>query len=170
MKTRVLCLVMVSAWAFAGEGEPDRIIFPAEYARQLRQLGESLFQERSGVTTVYANELAADAAKSGATQFPEGAIIVMEFAKPVRNADGELLRDARGTLLKGEIEHVDVMQRGRVAGDDANRAGHWNFASFGADGATLVAPGDAAKCANCHRNAGAEKDFVFRTRPWTAAK
>lgn len=167
MKSRILVLTLLSAWAFAGEGDSDRIAYPAGYAQQLRQLGQTLFSERSGVTTVYANELAANAAKSGATQFPEGAVIVMEFTKPVKDEAGQLLRDAQGVLRKGDIEHVDVMKRGEAVEGDPNRAGHWSFASYAADGKVLVAPGEAATCANCHREVGAGKDFVFRKRPWS---
>jgi len=167
MKTRTLLLTTLSAWAFAGDGDSDRISFPAGYAQQLRQQGQVLYSERSGVTTVYANELAANAATSGASQFPEGAVIVMEFTRPVKDEAGQPRRDAQGVLLKGEIEHVDVMKRGQAFAADPNRAGHWSFASFGADGKVLVAPGDAAKCADCHRGVGAEKDFVFRKRPWS---
>ena len=166
MKIRLLLLTTISAWVFAGEGDTNRIDFPADYAR-LRQLGEALYSERSGVTTVYVNALAAQAADSGATVFPDGAVIIMEFTKAVKDEAGKLLRDAQGVLLKGEIEHVDVMRRGAADEGDANRAGHWSFASFAADGKVLVAPGDAATCANCHRGAGAEKDFVFRKRPWS---
>jgi hypothetical protein len=166
MKTRILLLATLSAWAFADEGGSDHIAFPAGYAQQLRQQGPPIHNERSGVTTVYANELAVKAAKSGATHFPEGAVIVMEFAKPEKDTSGQIRLDAQGSPLKGGIEHVDVMRRGRVADENPNRAGHWSFASFGPDGKTLVAADNAAHCAACHRNAGADKDFVFRTRPW----
>jgi hypothetical protein len=170
MKTRTIFLALVSALAFADQGEADRVRFPVGYTEKLTQQGEALFKERSGVTTVYVNDLALNAVKSGAAQFPDGAIVVMEFAKPVKDAAGQPVRDAGGVLLKGEIEHVDVMTRGQADADDPSRAGHWSFASFGADGKVLVSPAQGAKCADCHRNAGAEKDFVFRTRPWLAAK
>jgi hypothetical protein len=170
MKVQTIFLTLLSTWALADDGGAERVSFPAGYAQKLQQQGEALFKERSGVTTVYVNELALQAANSGATQFPAGAIVVMEFAKPVKDAAGQPLRDAQGVLLKGEIEHVDVMARGEAAANDPSRAGHWSFASFGADGKVLVSPAEGSKCADCHRNAGADKDFVFRTRPWSAPK
>jgi hypothetical protein len=166
MKTRTVFLAMIFASAVTVAGDSDRVTFPDGYAQQLRQLGQALHNERSGVTTVYANELAANAAKAGVTQFPEGSVIVMEFAKPVKDSGGQLLRDAQGVLLKGEIEHVDVMKRGAAATDDQSRAGHWSFASYGPDGKVLVAPGAATQCAACHSQGAAQQDFVFRKRPW----
>jgi len=168
MKNRYILLATMSAWACAGQGDTDRVSFPGDYVRLLRQQGETLFNERSGVTTVYVNEVAASAAKSRTLPFPEGAMIVMEFAKPVKNAAGEPMRDERGALLRGDIEHVDVMKRGPVLdAGDPSRAGHWSFASYGADGKTLVAPGEAVKCAACHSQGAADRDFVFRNRPWS---
>jgi len=52
----------------------------------------------------------------------------------------------------------------------ASRAGEWEFASYRPDGSTLIPPDKAEHCAACHLNAGAGKDFVFRTRSWNAAE
>lgn len=172
MKTQTTVVLILAAIAFADAAEPDQRGFPRDYAQNLRQQGEPSYNERSGVTTVYVNELAANAAAAGAKQFPSGAEIVMEFAQAVRDETGQPRRDAQGRLLKGPVEHVDVMRRGAGFGAayGESRAGEWDFASYGPDGKVLVASTDAAKCAACHRNAGEDKDFVFRTRPWSAAK
>jgi hypothetical protein len=166
MKTRYIVTALVSTWALAGQ-DASRIDFPAGYAQRLHQQGSALHSERSGVTTVYSNEIAAQAAKDGLASFPDGALVVMEFAQSVKDAEGKPLRDREGRLLKGDIEHVDVMQRGPAPGAvAASRAGQWSFASFGPDGKILVAPRDAAACAECHRQGAAERDFVFRKRGW----
>jgi hypothetical protein len=169
MKIQTTFLVTLSAAAFVMAAETGRGGFPKGYAENLRQQGEPAYNERSGVTTVYVNEPAAQAAASGAKQFPNGAAIVMEFAQAVKDDTGQPRRDAQGRLLKGPVEHVDVMRRGPGfgAGYGESRAGDWEFASYGPGGEVLVAPADAAKCAACHRNAGQEKDFVFRTRNWS---
>jgi hypothetical protein len=170
MKAQTTLVLILSAVAFAGAAEPEHGGFPRDYAQNLRQQGEPSYNERSGVTTVYVNELAANAAASGAKQFPDGAEIVMEFAQAVKDDAGQPRRDPQGRLLKGPVEHVDVMRRGPGfgAGYGESRAGQWDFASYGPDGKILVASADAARCAACHRNAGADKDFVFRTRSWSA--
>jgi ketosteroid isomerase-like protein len=149
----------------------DRVGFPADYVRNLRKVSDAVFNEKFGVSTVFANELAASSPGFSQARYPNGSVIMMEFAKPQRDGEGELLRDARGTPLKGEIERIDVMRRGDGFGAayGENRAGEWEFASYRPDGSTLTSPDKTAHCAGCHRNAGADKDFVFRTRPWTPA-
>jgi ketosteroid isomerase-like protein len=147
----------------------DRVTFPADYTRKLRRVSDAVFNEKFGVSTVFANELAASAPGFSQGRYPNDSVIMMEFANPQRDGEGELLRDARGTPLKGEIVRIDVMRRGSGFGEayGESRAGEWEFASYRPDGSTLTAPDKTAHCAACHRNAGADKDFVFRTRPWT---
>src|SRR6185295_1585343 len=99
-----------------------------------------------------------------------GSVLLMEFANPQRDGEEQLLRGAPGQPLKGEIAHIDVMRRGAGFGAmyGASRAGEWEFASYRPDGSTLIPPDKAEHCAACHLNAGAGKDFVFRTRSWNA--
>jgi ketosteroid isomerase-like protein len=141
---------------------------PADYARRLRLLGGTRHDDRQGLTTVYANALAASVANTETAHYPDGSVIVMEFAEPLRDGEDQLLRDAQGQPLKGSITHIDVMRRGGGFGAayGASRAGDWEFASYRADGSTLIAPANAVHCAACHLKAGAEKDFVFRQRSW----
>jgi hypothetical protein len=170
--TTFMTLSMMLCWlALAQTTAVDRVGFPADYAHTLREVGDTVFNERSGVTTVYANELAASAPGFSQARYPNGSVIVMEFASAQRDGEGELLRDRAGAPLKGAIEHVDVMRRGADFGKayGENRAGEWEFASYAPDGRTLQSPGQTAHCAGCHRNAGADKDFVFRLRAWSAA-
>ena len=148
----------------------DRVGFPRDYAAQFRQLGATL-DNPGGLTTVFANELAASASTSEGAQFPHGSVILMEFASPQRDGEDQLLRDPHGQPLKGGIAHIDVMRRGAGFGATygASRAGEWEFASYGPDGGTLIAPDKAQHCAACHLKAGAAKDFVYRTRSWASA-
>jgi ketosteroid isomerase-like protein/mono/diheme cytochrome c family protein len=154
-----------------GAQEHDRVGFPRSYAAQFHALGGTQSDPNSELTTVFANELAASAARSEGGRFPDGAVIVMEFARPQKDGEDQLLRDAHGQPLKGEIAHVDVMRRGAGFGAayGASRAGEWEFASYRPDGSTLIPPARAQHCAACHQKAGADKDFVFRRRSWSAA-
>ena len=147
-------------------GEPAG--FPRDYATAMRRVRDTVYDEKSGLTTVFANDLAASIAGSSQQHYPDGAVILMEFAQPQRDGAGELLRDERGAPLKGPIDHIDVMRRGPGLGAayGAERAGDWEFASYRSDGSVRIAVDKAVQCAACHRNAGADKDFVFRARPW----
>ena len=156
------------AAAMAGAADVTDPGIPADYASRFRVLGGTLHDERQGLTTVYANHLAAAVAKTGTAHFPDGAVILMEFAEPRRDGEDQLLRDAKGQPLKGPITHIDVMRRGGpdAGGGDHSRAGAWQFASYRADGTILVAPSGAGQCVACHLKAGADQDFVFRIRAW----
>jgi len=142
---------------------------PADYATSLRRAGAARFDDKSGVTTVFVNALADSISGFSQERYPNGSVIVMEFAQPQRDGEGELLRDARGEPLKGAIDYVAVMRRiagfGEVYG--AQRAGEWEFSTYRPDGSPLIAPEKAAQCASCHRKAGAERDFVYRLRSWS---
>lgn len=148
----------------------DRVGFPRDYAAQFRKLGATI-DNPGGLTTVFANELATSASTSEGGQFPNGSVILMEFARPQRDGEDQLLRDPHGQPLKGGIAHIDVMRRGAGYGAmyGASRAGEWEFASYGPDGSTLIAPDKAQHCAACHLKAGAAKDFVYRARSWASA-
>jgi hypothetical protein len=149
----------------------DRVGFPRDYATNMRRVSDTVYVEKFGLTTVFANDLAASVAGFSQERYPNGAVILMEFAQPQRDGEGELMRDARGEPLKGPIDSIAVMRRGAGFGESygEERAGEWEFATYRPDGSTLIAPDKAAHCASCHSKAGADKDFVYRTRPWTAA-
>jgi hypothetical protein len=149
----------------------DGGVFPAQYAATFETLGAALADKNALVTTTYANSLAASVRNIGQIPYPDGAVIVMEYALSVKDGEGELLRDSRGALQKGEVVRVDVMRRGRGFGAPYgdNRAGEWEFSSYRRDGSTLIPPVSGVDCAACHRNAGADKDFVFRSRAPLAA-
>jgi hypothetical protein len=155
----------------AGESN-ERVSLPLDYATRMRRVGDVLYNENSGVTTIFANELAASTAGFSQEGYPNGSMILMEFAQPQRDGEGELLRDARGVPIKGPIESIAVMRRGVGFGAPygAERAGDWEFASYRADGSTLIAPDNAAHCASCHRKAGADRDFVYRKRSWNTER
>ena len=141
-------------------------VFPAQYAATFEVLGTPLADKNALVTTTYANSLAAAVRNIGEVPYPDGAVIVMEYALSLKDGEGELLRDSSGTLQKGEVVRVDVMRKGRGFGAayGDQRAGDWEFSSFRRDGSAFMASANGATCAACHRNAGADKDFVFRSR------
>jgi len=150
---------------------PDRVGLPPEYATRFHALGGTVYGNQHGLSTVYANDPVASAASAAQANYPNGSVIVMEYAAPVYDGEQQLLRDPHGQPLKGAIARIDVMRRGGGYGEmyGASRAGEWEFASYRADGSTLIAPADAAHCAACHLKAGPEKDFVYRSRSWDPA-
>ena len=143
----------------------DRVGFPKDYRSTLKILGVPARTNTapSMVMTAYGNDLAASVTNATQLPYPNGSIIVMEFAKALQDSEGKPLLDANGQPQKGEVHHVDVMRRGEGLGEGygSNRSGNWEFAGYFLDGTYSTPPAKTASCAQCHQKAGAAKDFVF---------
>lgn len=145
----------------------DRVGFPRDYRTQLQMVAPPVFNPKLGlVQTAYGNEPATHALAAARLPYPHGSVFVMEFARVVRDGDGNPARDADGRVQRGPVIRVDVMRRGAGWGEayGRNRAGEWEFVSYKEDGSFFTPPAATASCAACHRNqAGEAKDFVFST-------
>jgi uncharacterized protein (TIGR02246 family) len=143
----------------------DRVGFPKDYRTIFKVLGVPARTNTSAafVMTAYGNDLASSVTNAGQLPYPNGSIILMEFAEALKDSEGKPLLDANGEPKKGKIQHVDVMRRGERFGEayGSNRSGQWEFAGYQLDGTYSTAPDKSASCAQCHQNAGAAKDFVF---------
>ena len=141
-----------------------RVPFPADY-RSFTVVRSANITQQTRLGTVYANARAASIADPAQLPYPNGSVIVMEWATPQKAADGSLLTDAQGLWRKGEVVRLDVMRReaGYGAGY-ATRAGDWEFASYHPDGRPFEPAIDAGACAACHAKPGPGRDFVFRGR------
>jgi uncharacterized protein (TIGR02246 family) len=155
----------VSASA-AATGAADRVGFPRDYRSALKLLGVAVKDQEPSVMSAYGNDRATSITASTQLPYPYGTVIAMEFAHGMRDGEGQLLRDPKGTPLMADVARIDVMRRERGYGEGygENRAGEWEFASYRPDGTTLVAPEYAGACAACHRKAGVERDFVYKLR------
>jgi hypothetical protein len=161
-------LVATLALAAADQTAPavERVAFPAGYQQTFHVVRIANKTEKTLLGTIYANDAAASVKESSQLPYPAGAVIVMEWAEPLRDANGTLLTDAEGLWRKGRVVRVDVMQRGAGYGAayGDKRSGEWEFASYAPDGSSLQPSATAASCAECHRRAGPARDFVFRGR------
>lgn len=143
----------------------DRVGFPAGY-RGYPVLRTANITQQGRLGTVYGNDKAASIHDIGVLPYPNGSVLVMEWATPRKAADGTLLTGADGLWQKGEVVRIDVMRReagyGAAYGD--KRAGEWEFASYTPDGKPFAPAIDASACAACHTKPGVARDFVFRGR------
>jgi ketosteroid isomerase-like protein len=152
----------------------DRVGFPKDYKAVFKVLGGPARTNTSPalVLTAYGNDLAASVTNAAQLPYPNGSIVLMEFAQPLKDSEGKPLLDANGQPQKGKVEHVDVMRRGEGFGEayGSNRSGQWEFAGYHLDGTYSTAPAKSASCAQCHQKAGVTKDFVFplKARPEAA--
>jgi hypothetical protein len=170
----ILCILGAALLAHVASSEApaaDRVGFPKDYRTQYKVLGVTIRDQAPEVLTAYGNDKAASVSSREQLPFPDGSIILMEFSYALRDANNQIQRDANGAVLKGEVEHVDVMKRGKNFGATygENRAGEWEFAGYKLDGTYATTPEASAQCAACHRRAGTENDFVYRMKAPTSA-
>ena len=166
---RRLAVVLAAGAVIAGHvqaADPaDRVGFPADY-RGYAVLRTSNVTQQARLGTIYGNAKAASIHDVARLPYPNGSVLVMEWATPRKAADGTPVTGATGLWEKGEVVRIDVMRResgyGAVYGD--KRAGEWEFASYKPDGSPFEPKIDAAACAACHRQPGTARDFVFRGR------
>ncbi|WP_161813781.1 cytochrome P460 family protein [Steroidobacter agaridevorans] len=172
---RAICIVgtVLLGQSASSEGTPaaaapttDRVGFPKDYRTRFKVLGVIVKEQALRVSTVYGNEQAATVTSRDHLPFPEGSIILVEFSDALRDANNQVVRDANGALQRGEVDHIDVMKRGKGFGETygENRSGEWEFTGYRLDGSYTTPPEKSAQCAACHRTAGPENDFVFRMR------
>ena len=167
----VLAAVAVIAGHVQAADPADRVGFPADY-RGYAVLRTANVTQQTRLGTIYGNAKAASIHDVARLPYPNGSVIVMEWATPRKAADGTPVTGANGLWEKGEVVRIDVMRReagyGAAYGD--RRAGEWEFASYKPDGSPFEPNIDAAACAACHRQPGTARDFVFRGRfPATGA-
>lgn len=143
----------------------DRVGFPADYATYA-VLRTANITQQGRLGTIYGNGKAASVHDVARLPYPNGSVIVMEWATPRRAADGTPIAGADGLWQKGDVVRIDVMRReagyGAVYG--AKRAGEWEFASYTPAGTPFTPAIDASACAACHAKPGVARDFVFRGR------
>jgi hypothetical protein len=168
MMRRLLC-PLIAGIAVIGHvraADPaDRVGFPADY-RSFAVLRTANITQQGRLGTVYANVGAASVHDVGRLPYPNGSVIVMEWATPRKAADGTAVTGADGLWEKGDVVRLDVMRReaGYGAAYGSKRAGEWEFASYTPDGKPFAPAVDASGCAACHAKPGVARDFFFRGR------
>jgi len=138
---------------------PEKVAFPSGGQRSVLYAEV----ERPDVKQVRRLFAAPDTARAARTSapLPGGALLTMEIYAARADERGELLRDAAGRLLRGDLTAVFVMEKragwGAEYPDDL-RNGEWEYARFSADG--RPGPADTRACLACHKPK-ADQDYVF---------
>jgi hypothetical protein len=162
----LLFATMMSDAKTANPSADDRVGFPADYQSKFQSIRASNKVGKTLLGTIYANEKAASIHDLAKLPYPNGSIIVMEWAQPLKDENGTLLLDSDGLWRKGDVVRIDVMRREAGYGESygEKRSGDWEFASYGPDGSVMQPATAGASCAECHRTATVDRDFVFRGR------
>jgi len=143
----------------------DRVGLPADYATKFEVVRRFNGVQQGRAATVYANAAAAATKDLAKLPYAHGAIFVVAWAEPLKDARGERIVDANGLWHPGEVKQVDVMRRepGFGVAYGEHRNGEWEYASYRGGATAWTKPADALACAKCHQKAEA-RDFVFRGR------
>ena len=157
----VLASVFANETAKQAPSFPTRVAFPTDYSTQFEVVRGPTATKKGQVTTTYVNAKAATIDDLSHLPYPDGSVIVFEWAEAVHDASGAVVNDSDGHPRKGKVVRVDVMERekgfGEAYGD--HRAGDWEFATYQPDGKDVSPPNPGMACAQCHAKAKA-RDFV----------
>ena len=168
----LLCLLISSLAADEPEKSSipgprvDRVGFPMGYLKTFQVLRTVTKTNEQKVVTIYGNQAAASVTNAVQLPYPYGAVIVMETANALKDAQGKPMIDAQGNFQKTKVAGLHVMRREKDFGQAyrENRAGEWEFVEYTADGGYITRPEKSGKCAACHVKATAKWDFVYRAR------
>jgi plastocyanin len=147
--------------------DQDRVGFPEGYATSYRVLYDFDRPDTKQALVAYGNaEAAAARADAGPNDaFPYGSIIALEIHPAMVDQDGNAVLDDNGRFVPGPIAAIATMRKERGFGEayQVQRSGEWEFAAYRPDKSAAVKPQDSNVCAECHQDAGATKDWVFRS-------
>jgi hypothetical protein len=175
MKRNIGLLLCLVAWSLlAAEAEKsslpaptvDRVGFPNGYLGAFQVLRTVTKTNDQKVVTIYGNKAAASVTNAVQLPYPYGSVIVMETANVLKDAQGKPVVDSKGNLQKDKVAGLHVMRREKYFGREyaENRAGEWEFVEYTADGSYITPPEKSGTCAECHHQATAQWDFVYRGR------
>ena len=144
----------------------DRVGFPAGYQNTFTLLYVLDRPDTKQIRAAYGNDLAASVKNGEQGDYPYGSIIVGEFTPALRDANGNPILDANGRFQKDPAtpSTINVMRKEKGFGVayERIRNGEWEYVAYRPDGTTSTPPQNSGTCANCHLQAGAGKDWVFR--------
>lgn len=161
-------IVFVLGLAFGVRADATKVSFPSGYARTVRWLVLDKEPQKQ-VHEIYAPPEAFEAARKGQAM-PEGTVFVVVRYSAKLDAQGNLVKDENGRLIKNELLSFNVMQKGKGWGaeyPDTLRNGEWEYRAFNADHTS----NDQARltaCFECHKSQESH-DFVHAYEKLTAA-
>jgi len=150
----------------------DRVGFPEDYQTKFKFAYVFDRQDAKSVSYICFNDVAATT-KQG-QPFPYGSVIVFESWRPKQNAQGILIKDANGHMIRESLNAIFVMRKERGFGEayQANRTGEWEYIAYRPDKSFQTPPQGTGTCAACHTASNQDRDFTFRawTLPFTVAR
>lgn len=165
LRTRSIVVIAAAGIAVAAAVEVkaggEKIVFPEDYAKGVVYMTIDRAQNKQ-TTDYYVSREAIDAAKAG-TPLPSGTVITAVAYAAQLDAEGNPVKDAKGTFVKSNaIEGYRTMAKRAGWGSEYPeniRNGEWEYQVFRADKSVNPAANLAA-CFECHKPQ-ASQDYVF---------
>jgi len=152
--------------------QTDRIGFPDDYQTKFKFGYAYDRRDAKSVSYICLNDVAAQV-KQG-QPFPFGSVIVFESWRPKEDAQGSLVYDANGHMIRESLNAIFVMRKEQGFGEAyANlRTGEWEYVAYRPDKSFQTVPAATASCAACHSASNKGRDWTMRAwdLPFTAAQ
>jgi hypothetical protein len=176
MKTTVLGGLAISLAAAAAatlalqvNAGGDLVKFPENYAKG-KVYGSVDRPDIKEYREFYASAAALEAVKTG-EPIPSGTVITLVHYKAKLDEQGNLLKDANGRLIKGDLAQYGVMEKRTGWGGEYPpelRNGDWEYQTFRAD-KSINDKANLTRCFECHKPQSGQ-DFVFSFEQMKAAQ
>jgi plastocyanin len=151
----------------------DRVGFPEDYQTKFKFAYAYDRRDAKSVSYICFNDVAATV-KQG-QPFPLGSVIVFESWRPKEDAQGALVYDANGHMIRESLNAIFVARKEQGFGEAYQqfRTGEWEYVAYRPDRSYQTTPQMSGTCAACH-SAGSrnERDWTFRAwdLPFTVAQ
>jgi len=143
----------------------DRVGYPDGYQDTFALLYVLDRPDTNRILVTYGNDAAASVQRGGQGDYPYGSIIAQETWTAQVNAQGNPILDGNGRFQRDQFTGgLVVMRKEQGFGAEYGniRTGEWEYVAYQPDKSYAVTPQNSGFCANCHLQAGAGKDWVFR--------
>jgi len=147
-----------------GSAGPEKIAFPANYKDHVLYATVDRYDNKQ-YRELYGTPEAVKAVREG-KPIPSGTVLTLVQYKAQVDAAGNVVKDANGRFIKGELVGVTVMEKrtgwGTEYPDDI-RNGEWEYSAFTAD-LKFNDKANYKACFQCHKRRGRDENGLRRRR------
>ncbi|HEV8535949.1 MAG TPA: cytochrome P460 family protein [Candidatus Limnocylindria bacterium] len=143
----------------------DRVGFPEDYQTKFKFAYAFDRRDAKSVSYICFNDVAATVRQG--QPFPHGSVVVFESWRPKQDAQGNLVYDPNGHMIRESLNAIFVMRKEQGFGEayQTFRTGEWEYVAYRPDRSYQTTPQMSGNCAACH-SAGSHRDRDWTFRAW----